>query len=81
VELSHPHDALSALLGARVTDERGARLGRVRDVRARRDGDGRWVVVALIVGGRVRSRGEIAWGDVVGVEPDGVIVRAASSPL
>lgn len=68
MELSHPHDALSTLLGARVEDRDGRRLGRVHDVVAGRDGDGAWSVTAVLVRGRwfgLRGGAELPWSSVI----------------
>jgi len=74
VELSHPGDALSTLLGARVVDGAGRRLGRVRDVRAARTTDGRITVDALLVGRRKRV---VSWTDVREVRGRTIVVDGA----
>jgi sporulation protein YlmC with PRC-barrel domain len=69
VELSHPDDALSTLIGARVVDPAGKKLGRVRDVEARWEPGGSLRVVGLRL-----SRGRfVPWAELVELR-DGVLV-------
>ena len=81
---------LGELLGTRVRDEDGRRLGHVHDVRAELRDD-REVVTGLVVGRhgalerlglgaprawpRPRSRDVVPWRDVVRVTRAGVVVR------
>lgn len=81
---------LGELLGLAVRTESGARLGRVRDVRAELSSRS-LRITGLVVGSlgalerlglgapnerlRVRSKDTVAWADVVHVDRRGVVVR------
>jgi sporulation protein YlmC with PRC-barrel domain len=76
MELSRPHDAISALLGTAVVGRDGRRLGRVRDVLVERGADGRWTVTELRVARRRLSRRtwSVPWRDVVELGERGLVV-------
>jgi sporulation protein YlmC with PRC-barrel domain len=77
MELSHPHDAISSLLGAPVVAADGRRRGRVRDVVAEQDGDGAWTVVAVRVArwrGPRRHVEELPWAQLAALRDDGTLV-------
>jgi sporulation protein YlmC with PRC-barrel domain len=84
VELSAEPRAFSALIGLPVRDQSGRRVGRVYEVRGRRQGDGSIVVEQLLIGGRAllrRLRGPgpdpsgIPWEAVIEVADDRIVVR------
>jgi sporulation protein YlmC with PRC-barrel domain len=84
VELSRP-GALSELLGRKVVDQSGRRLGRVYEAKAHWERDGTIVIDELILdrgGLRRRLRGpggpeeqSIPWGQVVELPDETVVVR------
>jgi sporulation protein YlmC with PRC-barrel domain len=84
MELSEPR-ALSELLGRKVVDQSGRKLGRVYEAKAHWEGDGTVAVDALIVGRagmRRRLRGpggpkerEIPWEAVTELSGEEVVVR------
>jgi sporulation protein YlmC with PRC-barrel domain len=67
MELTHPDNAISTLLGARVMDQRGHKIGRIRDIHATLRDDGTIVVDSLLVG----RHAVVAWSDVLSLG-DGV---------
>jgi sporulation protein YlmC with PRC-barrel domain len=83
VELNRPR-ALSELLGRKVFDQSGRKLGRVYEAKAHWERDGRIVIEELILdrgGLRRRLRGAggpeeqaIAWEHVVELRDDRVVV-------
>jgi sporulation protein YlmC with PRC-barrel domain len=76
MELKHPDDALSTLLGARVVAADGTALGRVRDVLAHDFADGPVVTALVLRAGRWRRRSvELPWSAIVGLE-DGRLIAA-----
>jgi len=83
VELSPDRFALSALIGRRVRDQSGRRVGRVWEVRAHRERDGAIVFDELLVGRgamlkRLRGPGPdahgIPWQAVTEVTADRIVV-------
>ena len=74
MELTHPHNAISSLLGARAVDEQGRKLGRVRDISGMVGGDGTIVVEALLIG----RHATLPWADVLSVD-DGVITARSGT--
>jgi sporulation protein YlmC with PRC-barrel domain len=84
MELSDPR-ALSELLGRRVVDQSGRRLGRVYEAKARWERDGTIVIEALILGRgglRRRLRGpgggdthSVPWDAVIELPDEHVVVR------
>jgi sporulation protein YlmC with PRC-barrel domain len=84
VELKQPQ-ALSQLMGRKVVDQSGRKLGRVYEAKAHWEGDGTVVLDALIVGRgglRRRLRGPggpkeqaIPWEAVVELTGEGIVVR------
>jgi sporulation protein YlmC with PRC-barrel domain len=84
VELSRDSLPFSELIGRRVDDQSGRSLGRVFEVRAHWEEDGKIVVDELLVGRRAllrRLRGPgpdargIPWQAVTGVSEDRIQVR------
>jgi sporulation protein YlmC with PRC-barrel domain len=84
VELSGEPGAFSALIGRRVRGAQGSSLGRVFEVRAHWDGNGRLVIDELLIGHggllrRLRGPGPdargIPWESVVEVADDHLVVR------
>jgi len=84
VELSDPR-ALSELLGRKVVDQSGRRLGRVYEAKAHWERDGTVVLDELVLGGgglRRRLRGPggpekraVPWEAVVELRDEQVVVR------
>ena len=79
MELTHPDDAISTLLGAALHGADGRRIGRIVDVLAEWRGDGAVVVTGVLVRRRaLRSRArsvEIPWWAIA--EVDGRFVARA----
>jgi sporulation protein YlmC with PRC-barrel domain len=84
VELRDP-GALSELLGRKVVDQSGRRVGRVYEARGHWEGDGRVVIDELVLsrsGLRRRLRGPggpdrqaVPWESVVNLDDEHVVVR------
>ena len=85
MELSPAPTGVAHLIGARVHDTSGRKLGRVHELRGHREDDGTVVVDQLLLGPRsfwVRLRGPsgarpraIPWEAVAEVEPERIVVR------
>ena len=79
------HRALSELLGRKVVDQSGRRLGRVYELKGRWQPDGTVAIEGLIVGRlgllrRLRGPGRhepdlVPWETVVSLEDERVVVR------
>jgi sporulation protein YlmC with PRC-barrel domain len=91
VELNDAPLGVGHLIGARVHDAGGRKLGRVHELRGHRRDDGTVVVDHLLLGPRsfwIRLRGPsgadpraIPWEAVVEVGPERIIVSSAASAL
>lgn len=72
MELTHPDDAISTLLGAALYGPDGRRRGRIVDVLAERRGDGAVVVTGVLVRRRalrLRARSvEVRWQAIAEVD-------------
>jgi hypothetical protein len=85
VELNEAPTGVAHLIGARVHDGGGRKLGRVHELRGHREEDGTVVVDHLLVGSRAfwtRLRGPsgarpraIPWEAVVEVDAERIVVR------
>lgn len=84
MELKIKPGAFSELIGVRVHDSNGRRLGRVYEVRGHWQSDGSIVVDELLIGSgglRKRLRGPAAnaqgipWVNVIGLGRDRIVVR------
>jgi sporulation protein YlmC with PRC-barrel domain len=84
VELNDAPTGVAHLIGARVHDTGGRKLGRVHELRAHREGDGTVVVDQLLLGAgalRTRLRGPgagartIPWEAVVELGPERIVVH------
>lgn len=87
MELNDAPTGVAHLLGARVHDTGGHRLGRVNELRGRREDDGTVVVEALLLGPRglwKRMRGPgseataVPLEAVVEVSPEVIVVRSGA---
>jgi sporulation protein YlmC with PRC-barrel domain len=85
MELNGDPAALSSLIGLSVRDADGRTLGRVFELRARRDSDGFLVIDRILIGRRglwKRLRGPagresgLPWESVIAVDDDSLTVRA-----
>jgi sporulation protein YlmC with PRC-barrel domain len=84
VELNRDPAALSSLIGRPVRDADGRKLGRVFELRARRDGDGSLVIDRILIGrrglwkrlrGPARGGSGLPWESVIAIADDAVTVR------
>ncbi len=68
------------LLASEVYDSAGVHVGRVRDVRIRRERDGAFRVVGLVVGGGLLAQPAHAWGFAEGRASGPWLLRRLLAP-